>query len=127
MTKLTNEQREAGCTDGEPTYGWRGETVYRKCLCGETAHDAKYMPSSQAFAYLCRNCRSPWIFERTVRQRVEGAKATLKNTEISAASAAKWIAEWRTRAHECNFEPDVLDPGCEICLGCRSTQKVGGQ
>ena len=43
---------------------WKGKTVYRKCECGETAHDAKYLTVSpevkalmgDQFTYPCRNC-----------------------------------------------------------------------
>lgn len=46
---------------------WKGKTVYRKCSCGETAHDAVYACTSEHekteegfakkfFFYKCRNC-----------------------------------------------------------------------
>lgn len=34
------------------------KTIYRKCLCGETAHDAIYQIVERRFVWACRNCRS---------------------------------------------------------------------
>ena len=40
------------------------KTIYRKCVCGETAHDAHYLatpaaPGGGRWRWLCRNCRKP--------------------------------------------------------------------
>lgn len=40
---------------------FKGNTVYRKCSCGETAHDASYVgfkgdEGTNLFVYKCRNC-----------------------------------------------------------------------
>lgn len=32
------------------------QTVYRKCACGETAHDAKYQIAERRIVWACRNC-----------------------------------------------------------------------
>lgn len=42
---------------------WQGEHIYRKCPCGETAHDADYQLGTRTatspglYLYRCRNCR----------------------------------------------------------------------
>lgn len=39
---------------------FKGKTVYRKCSCGETCFDAKYIATGSdgvdKFFYKCRNC-----------------------------------------------------------------------
>jgi hypothetical protein len=35
----------------------RTDTIYRKCECGETAHDYDYDIARKAFVWRCRNCR----------------------------------------------------------------------
>jgi hypothetical protein len=41
---------------------WRGKTVYRRCTCGETAHDARTVLGADGrpagFEYACRNCHA---------------------------------------------------------------------
>ncbi len=32
------------------------QTIYRTCMCGETAFDLKYQTSTRRFAWACRNC-----------------------------------------------------------------------
>lgn len=32
------------------------QKIYRKCSCGETAHDARWDVALKAFVYACRNC-----------------------------------------------------------------------
>ncbi len=32
------------------------QTLYRKCACGETAHDSKYQIPERRFVWACRNC-----------------------------------------------------------------------
>jgi len=39
------------------------KTIYRKCPCGETAHDFTFYMATEkrpaGFAYACRNCHNP--------------------------------------------------------------------
>ena len=39
-------------------------------------------------------------YERTALRRVEGARATLRNAEATAASASEWSAQWRRQQKE---------------------------
>lgn len=47
---------------------WRGKTVYRKCKCRETAHDAVYVADNsdgtKLFYYACRNCNELHAFRK---------------------------------------------------------------
>lgn len=44
-------------------------TIYRKCACGETAHDFRLIPTETGgrYVYACRNCRSPIFCPTKVR------------------------------------------------------------
>jgi hypothetical protein len=45
-------------TPNKPVASMRdmNQTVYRKCTCGETAHDLKYQANLRRFVWACRNC-----------------------------------------------------------------------
>lgn len=48
---------------------WRGPHVYRKCACGETAHDARFAFEDavglKLFYYPCRNCSKLLEFRKS--------------------------------------------------------------
>lgn len=42
------------------TVKYQGKTIYRRCSCGETAHDLACTSTENggSFAYKCRNCNN---------------------------------------------------------------------
>lgn len=46
------------------------KTIYRRCACGETAHDARYEISTRTYTWGCRNCGE--LARRDGRVRIIG-------------------------------------------------------